>query len=443
VKRAVVVWAAVVVPTWIVFVLCTHWEPILRDGWGHLQWHKHFATTPANLWTFAHDSYVHNNPRLGQVLTLLVYTPGPYHELVTPIVELTLFWLLATLALGRRPSLARTDDALVFATILATVTLSAPQIGPMLFYRPFTGNYLFGLVIGAAFLVPFRVHGETPRRRGWWWIPIMLVLGAAAGLSNEHTGPTFAVVVACAVVLFVRRGERPAAWMIAAMVGIAAGGLALYFAPGQGIRYNGIGGTSMLGRIGGRSLSDNARIVFVLFAYLWRISPWLLLGLVAWRTTATRDPVSRPRAIAALVAIGAAVLIACTLLVSPKQGPRLYFAPVALACTALASLVVPVVRQRATRAIAWVLVAAALGYVGFNLVRTYHTVGPEFAHRFEAIETAPKHAVVYVTPYSLGRSRWFLGEDFGVDKLRFNLAFSRGLQGIVLVQPAAAANEGL
>ena len=122
-------------------------------------------------------SYVHNNPRLGQVLTLLVYTPGPWHEIVTPLVELLLFYLLALHALGRKPSFARVDDALVFATIVGMVALTAPLIGQMLFYRPFTGNYLFGFVIALLFFAPYRLHATAPRDRRWWWIPIMLVAG--------------------------------------------------------------------------------------------------------------------------------------------------------------------------------------------------------------------------------------------------------------------------
>src|SRR3569832_2155107 len=127
-KRGWIAWLAVLVPTWIVLVLCAHWEPVLRDGWGHVQWHKSFATTPGNVWMFAHDSYVHNNPRFGQVLTLLVYTPGPWHAIFTPIVELLLFYLLALHALGRRPSFARSSDALMFATILGMVALTAPLV---------------------------------------------------------------------------------------------------------------------------------------------------------------------------------------------------------------------------------------------------------------------------------------------------------------------------
>ncbi|HEX7702782.1 MAG TPA: DUF6056 family protein, partial [Kofleriaceae bacterium] len=228
-KRAHLVWLAVVLPTWLAFMMCAHWEPVLRDGWGHVQWHRTSATTLSTVWDFAHESYVHNNPRIGQVLTLLVYTPGPWHEIVTPLVEMLLFYLLALHALGRKPSFARADDALMFATIIGMVGLTAPLVGQMLFYRPFTGNYLFSFVIALMFLAPYRLHASAPRDRRWWWIPIMVVLGYATGLGNEHTGPTFVVVTAFAIVAFWRRGERPKAWMIAGLVGVLAGGLALYY----------------------------------------------------------------------------------------------------------------------------------------------------------------------------------------------------------------------
>jgi len=35
-RRAPYVWAAIVVPAWLVLMLCTLWEPVLGDGWGHV-----------------------------------------------------------------------------------------------------------------------------------------------------------------------------------------------------------------------------------------------------------------------------------------------------------------------------------------------------------------------------------------------------------------------
>jgi drug/metabolite transporter (DMT)-like permease len=438
-KRAWLVWGLLVIPTWIVFALCAHWEPILRDGWGHYHWHQYTETTLSNVLTFAHDSYTHNNPRIGQTLTLLVYTQGPWHEVVTPIVELGMLWLLTVLALGRRPQLGRVDDAFVFATIAGMACVTVPQLGPMLFYRPFTANYLFGFVICLLLLVPYRLHAETPRPRGWWWIPVLLVAGVAAGMANEHTGPALGLVLVVAIALFIRRGERIAPWMIAGLVGLVAGGLALYFAPGQSIRYNGLANTSMAERITGRSLYANVRVVVIVFAYVWPLVAWLVLAAIEKIRGATVQPVSsRARVVSAIVLVATGFAIAITLLVSPKQGPRLYFASVALICTGVASLVVPLLVHRITRGLAWLFAVTALAWALGSLVTTYHTVGSEFAERLWLIETAPRRGVVTITPYSVDRSRWFLGEDFGADRLRFNLAFNRGLAGIVLDRPAEA-----
>jgi len=441
-KRGWLVWCAVVIPVWITLVLCTHWEPVLRDGWGHVQWHRTFSTTPGNVWTFAHESYVHNNPRLGQVLTLLVYTPGPWHELVTPLVELALFYLLALHALGRRPSLQRADDALMFATIVAMVALVAPLIGQLLFYRPFTGNYLFSLVIGLGFLAPYRLHAEAPIVRRPWWIAIMLVLGYATGLCNEHTGPAFIAMTAFAIFAFWRRGERPSAWMIAGLLGVVAGFIALYVAPAQSIRYNALAtSTSLFGRAAARSTLDNLRIIGGPYAAAWKLVPWLALGVGGWLGTRQIPLVSRARLLSALVAMAASLAIAATLLVSPKQGGRLDFASVCLLCAALASLALPFIRTHATRAIAWGLATLAIAYLLFNSLITYQTAGAEFRTRFDAISSAPPRGVVTVTPYTLPRSRWFLGEDFASDGLRFGLAWNRNLAGIVLDHPAEANDD--
>jgi hypothetical protein len=153
-NRALACWLAIVIPTWIVLVLCNHWEPITHDGWGHYFWHHKFELTLDNLWDFAHGSYVHNNPRIGQVLTLLLFASNTVHVIITPLVELALFYLACALVLGRWPSWRRSDDAVLFLLVLAMVATIAPVFGPMLFYLPYTGNYLYGLAISFAFLIP-------------------------------------------------------------------------------------------------------------------------------------------------------------------------------------------------------------------------------------------------------------------------------------------------
>lgn len=430
-RRAPLVWLAVIAPAWVVLALCAHWEPVVRDSWGHVSWHHLIGLTPAHLWAFAKGSYEHNNPRLGQVLTLLLFTPGPWHVLAAPVIELALFVLLTTLALGRWPSPRRTDDALVFATIFALVAVTSPVFGQMLFYRPYTGNYLCGLAISLALAVPYRFHAEAPRAWGVLAVLPMLVLGVAAGLCNEHTGPAFAAALVFAIAAFVRRGERPRAWMIAGLVGLVAGGIALYVAPGQSVRYNGLATQqSILGRIAGRGAVGNLKVFGGAVWFLWPMLAWGALGALAGE--GGQGERSRARAIAERVAIGTAALSVATLLASPKQGERLYFASTALVCLALGSWLVPRLVVPRARAVAWAFAGAALAFAGWRCVHVYRIVGAEYAARIAALEHAPRGSTVTVPAYTVRMSRWFLGDDFTVASHRQAIAAQYGLGAIRL-----------
>jgi hypothetical protein len=421
--RAAAIWAAVIVPVWIVFALCTYWEPIARDSWGHVWWHH---ATDVSLFEFARDTYLHNNPRIGQVITWLLITPGPWHVIVTPIVELTMLLGLTVLVLGRWPRFRAERDALVFATIMAMVLATCPLVGPMLFYRPFTGNYLYGLVLDLALLVPYRLHLEAalaPRR---WLAPLMLVAGFAAGLANEHTDPAIAALCLFAVALAWRR-KTLQPWMIAGLVGIIAGTAALILAPGQNLRYEGLATQqSLLERITARG-ADNVDIVTVLFRYLRPLVFWLALGGVAAWFARRRIP----RVTWVLAATALAITL--TLLASPKLGPRLYLASVAFACAAIASLVVAQLETTWSRALAWALAAVFAARTGAKLVTVYASVGPTARARLSTIKGARPGTVLRLPAYSEPRSRWFIGDDLVYPKWRQYVAESFGLAAIELV----------
>ena len=176
------VWAAAIVPLWVTLVLCTSWEPLVHDAWKNTFFHRWNDVDLEMTWGLLKNGWLGSNPRLGQTLTTLLYSPGPYHVIFTPFLELALFLLLTAITLGRRPSLRSSDDALVFITVTAMFALCTPQLGPMLFYRPFTGNYTFGLVLNLLWLVPYRFHAAESRRYRLWWSPLLLVLGVAAGM---------------------------------------------------------------------------------------------------------------------------------------------------------------------------------------------------------------------------------------------------------------------
>jgi hypothetical protein len=434
-RRAPLVWAAVLVPLWIVLVLCTLWEPVLGDGWGHVEFHIYYPLSIDNLWFFAKYNYLSMNPRLGQTLTMLLYTPGPWHVIVTPLVEIGMFLLLTTLALGRWPCPRRRDDALLFTLIVALVVACTPDIGLMLFYRPFTGNYLFGLTISLLFLVPYRLHVEKPLAHGWWLIVPMLVLGAAAGMSNEHTGPAIGVLAIAVFAYAMRRGDPPPWWMIAGIVGLVGGGLALFFAPGQDVRYSGLAmQDSMLGRIASRGFVGNVKVFGNIALYLCASLPWVALGLVARRRA---DPMSRTRLLATLALGAAAVLVAATLLASPKIGQRLWLASIVLASTAIASWVAVQLQPRWARTLAWIGAAGWLAFAAFRCVSAYYVVGREFDDRLAAISATPANGTVTVAPFSVAKSKWFYGDDFLIPSKRASVSDLYGLHAIELTQGVA------
>ena len=338
-------WLAVLAPLWLVMVACTRWEPIAYDGWNSIVWHRWNRVEWGTAWDLIDYGWTYSNPRLGQLVTILLYTPGPYHPIITPLLELALFWLMTALALARWPSLRRADDALAFAVVVAITAACTPQLGPMLFYRPYTGNYLVGLAVSLAWLVPYRFRFAPGRGPGrWWWSPALLVLGFAAGMCNEHTGPAFLALGGLAVARSVRRGDGARPWMLAGLAGLLAGYVLLLVAPGNDLRYDGLARQAgILERIGDRGALEDLWLVTRLAVYAAWALPWLLLGVAARRIAPAPpgEAAGREQRLAWIALAAAGELAALALLASPKLGPRLYFASVALVAIAIAGWLLP------------------------------------------------------------------------------------------------------
>ena len=98
---------ALLASLWIVMILCTHWEPVVRDGWGNLHWHEANTVDLHAAWRLVVDGWLGSNPRLGQTETTLLYAPGPYHVIITPLLELALLCVMTAIVLGRWPSVRR------------------------------------------------------------------------------------------------------------------------------------------------------------------------------------------------------------------------------------------------------------------------------------------------------------------------------------------------
>lgn len=396
---AIVAWAV---------VMCVL-EPVVWDGWYIDHWQG------GGFWDYVRDNWQGavswGNPRLGQYVTYATY--GAAHVVITPLVILALFALMLVHVRGRWPDPGR--DAWVLLVLVGLFVIAQPRVGPLLFYRPYTANYVLGLVVQLAWLIPYR-FGLERDTRGW----AAIVLGVPAGLCNEHTGPALIFGVAAAIV-WLRRNGRLRMWMLVGLLAFVVGWVLLMTAPAQATRYCGVGELSVLGRIGGRSLVATLQIVGALvIAGRWM---WLVLALAL---IAARRRVDRRGAVLWIV-LGFAVSV--TLLVSPKQGDRLLAAPLVFASIGVVMLLDQL-------AIGWLRMAiafAAGAVIVFAMYRTIDTairVDIDVTTRHASLRAAPRGLTASVSPFRERASRWFIGDDFTDDRRRHAVAQEYGLAAI-------------
>ena len=243
---------------------------------------------------------------------------------------------------------------------------------------------------------------------------MIVPIGFASGMCNEHTGPAVvALAVAATWVAWPNSSTATKAAQLAGIAAMIAGGLVLYFAPGQNIRYNGIAQTSLAERFADRGVAGNVEVVATWFVYLAPALVWIVIAAIGWWRR-KREPVApeahdQRRVDLALLAAGLAIVV--TLLLSPKVGPRLYFASCALVAAVIANRAIHYARVPTT--VVSVLVA---GFVAVVCVRDYHAAGVQWAARVATWQRTPD--VVDPPPQPGSRSRWILDDDMQLPEYR-------------------------
>jgi Family of unknown function (DUF6056) len=395
------------------------WEPTVFDSWIHWGTSRRQTLDLAQVWDTARRDYLGGNPRLGYQFTKLMYSGDTVHAIAEPLVEVAFLFVLAALVVGRWPSPRRADDVAVLALVAAMILVAAPTpvAAAMFGYRPWTGNYVFGFLLHLVLFVPYRFHAVAPRPRHPLFAPVLLVWGALAGLGNEHTGPASIALLALAIIVFRRRGERLAAWMISGLLGLVIGFAALLLAPGNARRYGGMmERTTLVDVVLDRGLLANLRLVGIFLLCAAALLPWLI--------AARRLPGQPVRGgdrwtLAVLVAAGGAVML--TSLVSPQQGWRLLFAPMALWVAAAALWI----RLRVSRRALLGFGAVSAGVLAFQLGAMLHVHGRARAPseaREARVAGAARGSIVVVPALGFGRSPWFVGDDLRKAKWRRKLA---------------------
>lgn len=416
--RGLAATALVIVGLWGFFAAMIGLEPLTGDGWYNADDIKQGATLDSIVRSLRHLHH-HGNPRIGQVFTILTYAAPTFHQLVTPLLLLSLIVLTFVHAAGRLPRVTEQDDAWLVAFAAAALYLAVPQPGHAFFYRPITTNYVYSHTLTLLFFLPYRL-GFAPKNALVAGLSGVVALGFGlfVGKTNEHTGPTAIVVAACAVAVAVRRRELlQLLFRVPALLGLVVGYLFLFFAPGQEERYGALGRQSVLETILGRGIVGTADLLGEFVGY---IGPLVLALALLMLLAALLDGVLPKPPCATLRTIGLytglAILVLGTTLAAPKNHYRLFVAPAILLSIATVATV------RGLWASAWVRrgTHACSGFVHATFMAIFLPLFSDL-HADEAARVAliraanPEQTIVVPRLRHAKRTPYFYGDSITVD----------------------------
>jgi len=440
-------------------------EPFAYDAW-NLAVDTHAQPfTWGRFLDYGAYEYTHSNPRIGQWLTYLAYKLEYFAPIATPIAYLGLAGAVTVLGLGRWPGGAQRGerrlgrDLALTAIAIGSLWFAIPRIGMIMFCRAYGANYLYGAAIQLWFLVVLRLRsdGQASRRA----CVAYAVLGVVAGMCNEHTGPTLVLFTVGFAAWRQRTTGRRPLLLWAGALGCAAGFAAIFFAPGQASRYDGLATkVSLVGRLLQRGITSNLDIFRDWMLACAPVLGLIVIALIVARRDGRGDGGSTGassaagagaeagggRATAAIVDVGAAsdalrflglaliagTLITATVFVSPKLGPRFFLHGAALVLAgflAVADRALPTARRLAPFV---VLAVAASVYAGVRSLPLYYRLSEQSADRLAALAATPRGVVFTAEAFEqVDDTWWFLGDDFRDVKKRELIAAYFDLRGVI------------
>jgi hypothetical protein len=422
----------------VIYVVFTAWnigyvmahEPFAFDAWNVARDTNGAPFSVGNWLDYGVDQYTHSNPRVGQWLTYLAYKLEYFAVIATPLAYLALAFAITVLGLGRWPSWKRGNDLALFAIVLGVMWFALPKLGMILFCRAYSANYVYGAVIQLWFLVVLRLrpHGEGSVVA---CVPYWL-LGVFAGASNEHTGPTLVIFTLSYAAWRYRMSEAMPKLALSGALGVVVGFAIIFFAPGQGERYDGLGTkVGLVARLLQRGITGNLDILQDYMIAAAPIVGLTLIILVAGARDFDRDAHKQPlwRFGWALVA---GALITVTLFVSPKLGPRMFLLPCALLVAAFVGVADTVLVTSRRLAPVVVLAVLASGYAAARSIPLYARLDEASLVRMQTLDASKPGTVLTVDAYpQIEDTWWFLGDDFRNQNKREMVSDYFGLRDIV------------
>lgn len=255
---------------------------------------KHFIETFSDV---VHSMYVHCFTMNGRVIShgmeqIFMLMPKAVFNICNAAVYVCLMVLLYRIA-----NQGRTRNPLLLAVIAMAFWYFTPAFGQVALWQVGSLNYLWGLILGILFLLPFLSEFQSPSTAVSRWKKILFsVTAIPIGMYTEVT--SFIALLLSAILLFiiVRRSKSPKSWLWLPFLLGCVGYLILLSMPAE-IK-------AKTGEMSLEVIMNNVVIVTALLrTYLLPlIIAWLcLLAIAVYRKVARRRLV-----ISGLFAIGAA-----------------------------------------------------------------------------------------------------------------------------------------
>ncbi|MBX3162392.1 MAG: hypothetical protein KF773_40885 [Deltaproteobacteria bacterium] len=427
-------------------------EPFAHDAWNVAVDSGAESPSIGRFFSFWHQQYTSSNPRIGQPMAYLAYKVHGFAEVGTPLAYLSIILAGFTLGLGRWPDRRNGRDLATLAIGLGFLWFAAPSFPSYMFCRAYATNYVWAAAIQLWFLVPLRLHVPgTPVR------PIALVgvflLGVAAGMCNEHTGPTLLLFVLAATGYAWYRTRRRVPLRLAASAGALVGYALIFFAPGQNQRYEGLAEQyTLVQQIMVRGLSGNLDILQWL---LYAAAPLLVLlvfvvaaGIITEQRPEAELVEIRRDQRSALAAVGIALLagtlITVTVFASPKLGPRFYLHAMVALLAGVLAVVRTFLHSRRGFAPFVILAVLASGYAALRTIPSYRSYDRDSETRLTELAETPPGGVYTAEAFNqVSESWWFLGDDFRDQKKRELVARYFGLDRVLFRGPEMWAKLGI
>ncbi len=399
-------------------------EPFAFDAWNVAVDTDAQPATVGRFLDYWQYQYAHSNPRLGQPLTYLAYKLELFAVIATPLAYVALTLAIVVVGIGRLPRQPR--ELGLWAFVVGACWFALPDIGRVLFNRAYSANYVYAAAIQMWLVAWLRLAN---RASGDWMS--IAAYGALAGMCNEHTGPAL-VLLTLVYAWWERRAGRSAKLPLAGAAGAFGGVLAILLAPGQSERYSGlVERVGLVDQVFQRGIAGGLSLVR---DYLTYAAPLLALIAVVLVTATFVDEAARRRAAWIVgIALATGVLVAGTILASPKLGSRFFIAPLALL---LAGAVALLDATRVRLAPFVVVAVLASGYAAARTVPLYLRVSEQSDERMTALEETMPGEVYVATPWEqIDESWWFIGDDFRNQSKRELVAKYFGLTRVELRLP--------